>query len=131
MQSHTERRTYLMVSVVGGLLLVGMTAPCARSEPLRDECCPGLRIVPVSATGAHEIVGDTIFLDTGGQRVTLEYRLSGRDPDLDGAPPVPWTDIDPALPDGIVDFSDIPRGVDAFRGLPYPYEAPYPQVKRR
>ncbi len=83
MQLHGERRTCLSVCVVGGLLFLGMTESTARSEsPL------GLRIVPVSATGAHEIVGDTIFLDTGGQSVTLEYRLSGWDPDLDGTPRV-------------------------------------------
>ena len=35
-------------------------------------------------------------------------------------------EIDPALPNGIVDFHDISRAVDAFQGKLYPFEAESP-----
>lgn len=42
--------------------------------------------VPVSATGTHTIVGRHITLPSGPQQVTLEIRISGWDPDMDGDP---------------------------------------------
>lgn len=41
---------------------------------------------PVSATGAHTIVGNEIVLQGGGQQVTLEVYISDWDPNLDGDP---------------------------------------------
>lgn len=42
--------------------------------------------VPVGADGAHDIVGNEIILQGGGQVVTLEVRISGWDPDANGDP---------------------------------------------
>ncbi len=42
---------------------------------LADECPPNFSLIPVGATGAHTIVGDRIFLPSGGQTVTLEMRM--------------------------------------------------------
>lgn len=44
--------------------------------------------VPVSATGTHAIVGRQITIPLGGQQVTLELRISGWDPDMDGDPQI-------------------------------------------
>ena len=41
-----------------------------------------------------------------------------------GAPAKARSDVAPATVDFWVNFTDIPDVVDAFRGLPYPYEAP-------
>jgi len=37
-----------------------------------------------------------------------------------------WVDIDPCTPQGIVDFVDISRCVDAFKSEPYPCPVPCP-----
>ena len=43
-----------------------------------------------------------------------------------GAPPLEQIDLHPAVPDGVVDFDDIVAAVDAYRGLPYPFDTPCP-----
>ena len=45
---------------------------------------------------------------------------------LANAPKKPRADVTGAggVPDQIIDFVDVPSVVDAFRGLPYPYDAP-------
>ena len=44
-----------------------------------------------------------------------------------GAPSTARTDIAPALPDGRIDMiPDLVYVIDAFRGLPYPFDAPEP-----
>lgn len=45
-----------------------------------------MSLVPVGASGSHTIVGNEIRLMGGGQRVFLELRIAGWDPDLDGTP---------------------------------------------
>jgi len=45
-----------------------------------------ISIVPVSASGAHTISGHDIFLGVAGQRVFLDVRVGGWDPDRDGTP---------------------------------------------
>ncbi|RME41177.1 MAG: hypothetical protein D6788_01805, partial [Planctomycetota bacterium] len=63
---------------VWGLLGIGLSAATAWGQ--------GFSLVPVSASGSHQVAGDQIFLDTPGQRVVLEIRIFGWDPDLDGTP---------------------------------------------
>jgi len=54
-----------------------------------DECIRGFSLVPVGATTAHDIFfHNEILIPMGGARVTLEARLSGWDPDLNGSPKV-------------------------------------------
>ncbi len=49
-------------------------------DGLLDVCeGKGFRLVPVSASGGHTIDGNEIILDSGGQTVALEMRLSGWD----------------------------------------------------
>jgi hypothetical protein len=43
-----------------------------------------------------------------------------------GAPSKSRSDLNPTIPDRIIDFTDISRAVDAFRGVPYPFDAPEP-----
>ncbi|MBU0717048.1 MAG: hypothetical protein KJ749_02270 [Planctomycetes bacterium] len=40
------------------------------------------------------------------------------------APPLTWVDIEPEVPDAILNFADIMQMVLAFQGEPYPYRAP-------
>ncbi len=59
----------------------------ATGDGVPDECeGKGFRVVPIDASGKHTIDGRDILLSEGGQRVTLELRLSGWDLDGDGAP---------------------------------------------
>jgi hypothetical protein len=43
-----------------------------------------------------------------------------------GAPSKTRADMSPSMPDKIIDFVDISRAVDAFRGLVYPFTGPPP-----
>ena len=84
-----------------------------------DECAIGLQLVPVSATGPHTILGNSIALPQGGQRVTLEYRLTGWDPERDGDPllrayQVTMDDRGFATgPSGYLEYAKIPCVTDA------------------
>jgi len=40
-----------------------------------------------------------------------------------GSAPLGACDLQPIVPDAVADFADISKGVDAFRGLPYPFTA--------
>ncbi len=51
-----------------------------------DECVRGLALMPTSASGGHLIDGNEIIVPIGGTMVTIEMRVSGWDPDLDGGP---------------------------------------------
>ncbi len=64
-------------ALLGVLAVVMAVAPLNAAE---------ISWVPVSATGTHAIVGRQITIPLGGQQVTLELRISGWDPDLDGDP---------------------------------------------
>jgi subtilisin family serine protease len=55
-------------------------------DGVADECWQGFSFMPVGATGEHTIEGNHIFLAEGGQRVTLDIRVSGWDLDMDGEP---------------------------------------------
>lgn len=55
------------------LFLAGLVAPQALGGP-------SVVIQPVSATGAHTIIGTDIFLPTGSQRVGFEFRVAGWGP---------------------------------------------------
>ena len=41
-----------------------------------------------------------------------------------GAPVKSRVDLAPEIPDRIIDLVDVSAAVDAFRGLPYPYDGP-------
>jgi parallel beta-helix repeat protein len=47
---------------------------------------PGFALLPVGASAAHAIQGNSIVLYEPNQRVELEFRVSGWDPDADGIP---------------------------------------------
>ncbi|MBI4718956.1 MAG: S8 family serine peptidase [Planctomycetes bacterium] len=58
----------------------------ADGNGVADECVFGMFLVPVSASGPHTIVGNRIILPQGGQTVTVDFLMSGWDPDLNGVP---------------------------------------------
>ncbi len=60
--------------------------------------------------------------------VAASWALSGSgEAIVYGAPSSARTDIAPALPDGRIDMiPDLVNVIDAFRGLPYPFDAPPP-----
>jgi len=60
----------------------------ANGNGIPDECdnVQGFALVPVSATGSHSIVGQTIRVEPGAHRITFEIRVGGWDPDYDGDP---------------------------------------------
>ena len=60
--------------------------PDTNGDGVADICELGMRLVPVEASGPHTVEGNQIFLPVGGQRVTLELRLSGWDTDSDYSP---------------------------------------------
>lgn len=62
-------------SFAGNAFKVGLGAWMALSAHAAD-----IVLVPVGATGPHEIVGNEIILSSGGQAVTFEIRVSGWDP---------------------------------------------------
>ena len=45
-------------------------------------------------------------------------------PVIKWAPASVWVDIDPEVPDMVLNFSDIQQIVNAFMGDPYPYSDP-------
>lgn len=78
---------------LGGDCVAG-TYPCAGQgcdeaadvcDPLGDEP-PTIELIPTGATGAHSINGNLIALAHTGQQVTLEFRVSNWDSNLDGDP---------------------------------------------
>ncbi len=68
-----------MMTARGWLLGCGLTAVLTVFAQGAD-----IQWVPVSATGDYTIDGNTITLVGGDQLVTLEIRLSGWDPEMDG-----------------------------------------------
>ncbi len=60
--------------------------PDTDGDGVADMCELGMRLVPVEASGPHTIEANQIFLPVGGQRVTLELRMSGWDTDSDYTP---------------------------------------------
>ncbi|NOT01811.1 MAG: S8 family serine peptidase [Phycisphaerales bacterium] len=59
----------------------------ANGNATPDECDgKGFLLVPVGATGSHDINGNEITLHEGGQTVQFEVRISGWDLNLDGQP---------------------------------------------
>jgi len=74
----------------GNGLLASGTSVDLNNTGVPDECESyygnGVALVPVSATGAYTIDGQTIHLDTPGQQVTLEVWISGWDVDRNGSP---------------------------------------------
>lgn len=65
--------------------IAGGTSLDLDGNTLPDECA-GFSLVPITASGQHYISGNTLTLVRGAQRVIAEVRLSGWDPDQDGAP---------------------------------------------
>ena len=61
-------------------LVIALGGPIAR--------CAEIALVPVSASGSHDISGNAVVLDGGGQRVFLEVHVSDWDPDGDGTPAI-------------------------------------------
>ena len=43
---------------------------------------------------------------------------------LETAPPLTWVDLDPEVPNGVLNFTDIFRIVQGFKGEPYPFSDP-------
>ncbi len=62
-------------------------------------------LTPVSSTGVSTISGNQIVLQGGGQQVTLEMKISGWDPNLDGVPALGGYQIQTV---GFAWFSNIP-----------------------
>jgi len=57
-------------------------------DGIPDECVQGFSLMPVSATTGHLTNDNEIIVPMGGTTVTLEIRVSGWDPDLDGVPSI-------------------------------------------
>ena len=63
--------------------------------------------------GSVDIVRDAIACLLGFQNLSI-------------APPLEWCDLSPVIPDGVISIVEVMYIVDAFVGLPYPFDRPGP-----
>ena len=76
--------------------------------------------------------GDVVGLLEGGawtepnRAVNMDDVMAGvqKFQQLESAPPLTWLDIDPEVPNAVLNFTDIMRIVQGFKGEPYPFSHP-------